>query len=103
MLNLVRLLLICLLWLTCPAIALGQAPSPTAERPFSTMAEIWSRALDRIAQEIGRPRLLEAEVDHLRTEIAVIRQAASLAATQARDEANSLRTLLAPLEARSDQ
>jgi small-conductance mechanosensitive channel len=98
-----RLLLIGILWLACPAIVLGQAPSPSAERPFSTMAEIWSRALDRIAQEIGRPRLLEVEVDHLRTEISVIRQAAALAANQARDEANSLRTLLAPLEARSDQ
>ncbi|WP_178133550.1 DUF3772 domain-containing protein [Vineibacter terrae] len=105
MTKLLRFILIGVLWLAFPAVVLGQAsppPSSGEQRPFGLMVETWTRALDQIAQEAGRPNLIDAEIERLRNETTMIRQAASRAAEQARDEGSSLRTLLAPLEARPD-
>ncbi|HJQ57248.1 MAG TPA: DUF3772 domain-containing protein [Vineibacter sp.] len=98
-----RLLLIFALCLVAPVPAPAQAPPPaTPERPFAVMVDAWTRALDRIAQDAGRPNLIDAEVDRLRSETSGVKQAASQVAAQARDEASGLRGLLAPLEARLD-
>jgi small-conductance mechanosensitive channel len=102
--TLSRLLLIVVLCLVGAAPAPAQVPSPSStERPFVAMADIWSRALDRIAQEVTRPNLIDTEVEQLRSETTAIRQAAAIAAGQARNEATALRTLLVPLEARPDR
>jgi small-conductance mechanosensitive channel len=94
--------LICAITLSSALGAWAQTPPAATERPFAIMVESWSRTLDRIAQEAGRPNLIDAEVDRLRGETAAIKQAAGAAASQARDEANGLRSLLAPLEPRAD-
>lgn len=101
--KLQRLLLVAVLCLTGAAGAVAQVPpASTTERPFAAMADIWTRALDRIVQDATRPDLIDAEVERLRGETVAIRQAANLAASQARNEAAGLRTLLAPLEARPE-
>lgn len=99
--RLLRLALVALLWLAFPTVVLGQVtPEPNrSERPFAQMAETWTRTLDRVAQETGRPNLIDAEIERLREETTETRQSAAKAAAQARDEATALRALLAPLEA----
>ena len=99
--RLLRLALVALLWLACPAVVLGQVTQEPkkGERPFAQMAETWTRTLDRVAQEAGRPNLIDAEIERLREETTETRQSAAKAAAQARDEATALRALLAPLEA----
>lgn len=85
----------------CPfaAEAWAQTPQPgVPERPFTVMLAGWTRTLDRIADVATRPNLVPAEIEQLRLEAIEVRDSAAGAATAARDELVSLRTLLTTVE-----
>jgi potassium efflux system protein len=93
-----RLLAACLL-LACVVPDLLQAQVPVQpERPFTQLATGWTRALDRIAQRVAQPDLVEAEIESLRGELQTLRSAAEAQAALAREDLAAVRAVLAPLQ-----
>jgi potassium efflux system protein len=92
------LLAACLL-LACVVPDLLRAQVPVQpERPFTQLAAGWTRELDRIAQRVSQPDLVEAEIESLRSELQALRSAAGSHAALARQDLASIRAVLAPLQ-----
>ena len=79
------------------AVALAQS-TPTPQRPFSQLVDLWTRQLDRIATRTEQAVLLPAEIDALREQATDVRAAAAAAAALARIDLADTKKLLAPLE-----
>jgi small-conductance mechanosensitive channel len=75
-------------------------PSPTLQRPFAQLVDLWTRQLDRIASRTDQASLLPAEIDTLRDQATDVRAAATAAAAVARNDLADTKKLLAPLEAK---
>jgi potassium-dependent mechanosensitive channel len=75
--------------------------TPTQQRPFSQLIDLWTRQLDRIATRTEQAVLLPAEIDGLREQVTDVRTAATAAAAFARNDLADTKKLLAPLETKS--
>ncbi|MGH8430308.1 MAG: hypothetical protein ACREUF_07885, partial [Solimonas sp.] len=89
----------CLVLLIAGSAALGQT-SPSLQRPFGQLVDLWTSQLDRIASRAGQANLLPVEIDALREQVIDVRTAANAAAALARIDLADTRKLLAPLEAK---
>jgi len=80
------------------SVAASAQTVPQPQRPFSQLAELWGRQLDRIAPRTEQADLLPVEIDGLREQTTDVRTAAMAAAAFARSDLADTKKLLAPLE-----
>lgn len=93
--SIARLALFVLLF---ASVAASAQTVPQPQRPFSQLAELWGRQLDRIATRTEQADLLPVEIDGLREQTTDVRAAAMAAAAFARNDLADTKKLLAPLE-----